>query len=192
MCDSLSRGQAWLAPYLYGPPPTPSRSLTAESPLDLSLKNNHHVGFFFEEEEATARGGSTGSSGRRGKKSAFLPPFTPVGNCETAPGLSPRLQAQTRRELQRPSAAGAPPSRSRAASQRICRRSGIPPPVPFIAPLVRWQRSRAPPTPLTPTAQRASRNSLGAAPTFPNKGNRAMYGKQSVRDCPFLFLIPFI
>lgn len=58
--------------------------LTAESPLDLSLENNHHVVI----EEARARGGSTGS---KGKKSVFLPPFTPVGNCETAPGLSPRL-----------------------------------------------------------------------------------------------------
>lgn len=59
-------------------PPTPSLSLK-------NRKNNHHVVI---EEEAGARGGSTGS---KGKESVFLPPFTPVGNCGTAPGLSPRL-----------------------------------------------------------------------------------------------------
>lgn len=108
-----------------------------------------------------------------GKSSVFLALFYPRAHLRDRPWMkSPPLNSN-KKKLQKPSAAGAPPPCSRKVSQRICRRSGIPPPVPFIAPLARWPSSKIPPLSVTLTTQRTSRNSQ-APPTLPNKGRISM------------------
>lgn len=83
--NSEHRGQACPAPYLYVPP---SHALSVfDSPRVLWTKASKTT-ITLLLKKASARGSSASS---KGKKSVFLPPFTPVGNCKTAPGLSPRL-----------------------------------------------------------------------------------------------------
>lgn len=127
------------------------------------------------------------------KKSQFLAPSCPCGNLRDRPWIkSPPLNSNKRgtSKVRRPP--GLRPQRSRKASQRICRRSGIPPPVPFIAPLVRWLGSSAPPTAVTLTTQRTSRNSQSPPTDCQIRAAAPCTANNRCEIAPFLFLIPFI
>lgn len=77
------------ASYLNVPPlpPTAFLSLTAESPFKPKPQTQPSVQLLKKLEP-----GVIADPPKKGeRKSVFLAPFTPVGNCEAAPGLSPRL-----------------------------------------------------------------------------------------------------